>query len=110
MEFLPEGYQVPRSTVETLESGLLKVNYELIYSQKVPIEEAKRYARQAQRILEKEWKPLKSNDPIKLELIQHKIEQARDAELEMLRLAERRQDYLDQLLNDGNGKEAWKQW
>jgi glucose-6-phosphate isomerase len=59
--------------------------------------------------LEKEWKPLKSNDPVKLELIQRKIEQTRDAELNMLQLAKRRQEYLDQLLDESNDDD-WKLW
>ena len=60
------------------------------------MEEAKRVARQTQRVLEKEWKVLK--DQQKLPSIVKKIETLKEQEGEYLGLAKRRHDYLERIL------------
>lgn len=77
---------IPNSTIEILEGSFFKV----------PLEEAKKIARQTQRVLEKEWKPLK--DDQKLPAILKKINDLRDEELRQIELLGRRQEFMQQVL------------
>jgi macrophage erythroblast attacher len=63
------------------------------------LEEAKRVARQTQRVLEKEWKVLKEAD--KLPLIIQKVQALREQELGCLELARKRQEYIERVLEEG---------
>lgn len=81
-----EVFPIPKSTIELLERNFVRV----------PVEEAKRIARQTQRVLEKEWKGVK--DAQKVPAIIQKIEMLRDQERAYLELARKRQQYLEQIL------------
>lgn len=85
-----EVFPIPKSTIELLERNFTRV----------PLEEAKRIARQTQRVLEKEWRGLKETQ--KVPLILQKIEMLRDQEVASLELAKRRQEYLDRILQEDN--------
>lgn len=81
---------------------------------RVPIEEAKRLARQVQRVLEKEWKPLRAGSD-KLPAVLAKLQALRTAELHNITVAMQRQAYLDSLFSadsddtadNSNGYDEW---
>ena len=98
-EWFAGKMNVPRSIIEGLERSLARV----------PIEEAKRIARQAHRVLEKEWRPLKPGSD-RLPLLAKKIQDLRDAELAQIELAMRRLEYLDRVLKGPEDDPLYRNW